>query len=435
MGVALFATVAYVVVSSRSRRDGILSPISVMAFSTLFYVVTVPVELTIRGESIVGFTGLQMTPPMSVQVVFLAVVAFASFSVGYALAVVNCRPVDMSCGDSGQVQQARWLTGGATVFGMLLLLTLFRENLAAAGDYLSNVRQTAGTSAAVGYFVINRWTYLAYGLFAFLSIAHSGRQVRSLALLAPLALWSFVTNDKDPLLVALLALSGLMFNRGRLRASKAAYVLPAGAVALLAFTAVAALSYGISRAGGVLSREMLAYTLARGVFTNIDPAGPSAVVATEVARPSGSGSWMTTIEGLVAWIPSTIRPLGYQEDLGVTFARAYFPNWQPGFGFGYSPIAEGWLAAGWLGVIVIFALLGTALGLARRLLAPRGRGHSTAVAPLRAASFSIVVGYLSFVSMRSSITTLVSTGAICVGLVIVLIASDRAASAVKEHSA
>lgn len=412
----LFLLVTQIAIARRARVDGVLSPILVVAFSILFYTVSVPVELWLRGTTLLGFTQQNMVPEIAEKVLLAALLGFLALYVGYSSLARRSLEVDLVSHAAG-VPIARAVTFASAGLGAVLLATLFRSNVVVAQDYLGNVAQTADTGGATGYFLVNRWTYLSFGMFAFLSIARSSNSFRSVLWLAPLLGWSVYSNDKDPLLVALMASAGLLFSKLHRRRVPPGASVALAMIALIVFVGVGAALYGIARAGNTINAATVSAYVSEGLFTNIDPAGPSATLAVSLAQDPGSGSFAVTIRGAFSWVPNALLPFEVGEDLGVTFARQYFPNWQPGFGYGYSPLAEGWLAAGYVGVTVIFFFVGVMLGGVRNwLLKPSDSRPQTVV--VKTAAYFVVLGYLSFTFMRGSTMSLLSNAATCAVLVL-----------------
>ncbi|WP_107773481.1 O-antigen polysaccharide polymerase Wzy [Nocardioides sediminis] len=430
----IYVFVMKVVISRRSDVDGLLSPIVIVAFSILFYTISVPVELWLRDSTLLGFTQKHMTPTIAERSVVAAILGLIALYIGYSSLARRAYAADLQS-SSGGVQTARFVTLLSALLGALLLSTIFHDNVLAAQDYLSNVAQTASGAGETGYFLVNRWTYLSYGMFAFLSIARSTRVLPSLMWLLPLCAWSVYSNDKDPLLVALLALSGTLFCGLKRRDVPSGGVVAAAMVGVLVFVGLGAALYGVVRAGESVNRAALAEYFNGGLFTNIDPAGPSAVLAVVLRQEPGTGSFVPTIVNAFSPVPSIVRPFDVGEDIAVTFARLHFPNWAPGYGYGYSPIAEGWGAAGYVGVALIFFFVGLMLGAIRNwLLKPSEKHPQTAV--VRLAAYFVVLGYLSFTFMRGTTTSLLSNAATCAALVVLLsvvctgVASRRRSSGV-----
>jgi hypothetical protein len=419
----VYAGVGILAVRHHSRFDGRFSPVSVAVFSILYYVVTVPVELVLRGDSVIGFTGFQLPEATGTTVVVLAVVSLACLALAFQLVAGPGAQLPTV----GSLEGARAASRAAllvSVLAVLLIAALYRSNVVAATDYLANVAQTT-SGGSVGYFVLNRWAYLSYGVFAFLALATSKRKWRQLPLLIPLLAWSIYSNDKDPLLVAGLALTGWGFRELVAQPFARWRGLVLGALVLLPVVGISAAAYGTSRAGEEVTRATLDEYLYDGLFTNIDPAGPSGVLAVELQRPEGVGSFDPTIAGAFLWLPSFLRPVDAVEDLGVGFAKSYWPNWEPGFGYGYSPVAEGYQADGALGVVIVFTGLGIVLGFARRKLVPSQSRRPPSTVAIGTASYFVVIGYLSFVVMRGSVATMVSTATLCLVLVALIWTASR----------
>lgn len=415
----VFIVVAQRLVGRRSSVDGLVSPITVIAFAIAFYAVTVPVELWIRDETLIGFTGFHLAPEVGTRVLLASILGMVVLYVGYAAVAPRSKSVSLE-GTEKSVAAARWMTFLGSLVGVVLLATVFRENVALATDYESNVAQTALGSDSVGYFVVNRWTYLTYAMFVFLSVAKARRPVWTLVVMAvPLVWWSIYSNDKDPLLVAVLAASGLLYSRLQLRGRIPGIVLVLGMVGAMLAMGIGAASFGTQRAGEEVTTESIGEYAEEGLFVNIDPAGPAAVHANVFLSTEAAGSFKPTLTGLIGWIPARLRPIPPQEDLAITFAKQHWPGWRPGMGYGYSPLAEGWQAAGYVGVGLVMLIAGIFFGGARNLLLAGGQ-RGTGSRAVRVAAYYVVLGYLGFILMRGTLTSLFSTAIVCVVLVAAL---------------
>jgi hypothetical protein len=427
--VACFALLSVALVRRRSTVDGMVSPLSVAMLSLAFYAMAVPFELWLRGETVIGFTGYSMDPEVAEVTLLAGLVGLISLYAGYASITRKSRAAFIDNRSNG-VRRARWTALLFAIVGMAVLIVLFRENVSAARDYSTNIEQTAIGGGGVGYFVVNRWTYLSYGVFAFLSVSGSGRPVgRLLVLVLPLIFWSVYSNDKDPLLVAVLVASALVVERSDAYAQPSARLVGMSIAAAPVALALGAATFGAQRAGDRLSVSVVVERLRDGIFVNVDPAGPAVVHALTLSSPGGEGSFRPTLTGMITWLPSQVRPIAPSEDLATTFAKHHWPNWQPGYGYGFSPLAEGWQAAGVLGVALVMLLVGIFFGAGRNMLLPRLAVASSAPSAIRVGSFHVVLGYLAFTAMRGTLTALLSNALICALLVTLLTFAARVATA------
>ena len=100
-------------------------------------------------------------------------------------------------------------------------------------------------------------------------------------------------------------------------------------------------------------------------------------------------------ESFVLWVPRFVweaRPLDFPE----AFARIVIKNWQPGFGLGFSPVAEAFSRYGYLGTLPFMALCGATL-------AAFQVGFARFLDPLmREPAILVVGGYVSILFMRGS---------------------------------
>lgn len=417
----------------RAPFDGPIAPMTIVGLSLVFYAVTVPIELRLRDATTIGFTRHDMPPEVGTKVLLAAAIGLLALYAGHSFASGREALPEIERGGP-QIRKAERVLLLVSVLCMVLLATAFRENVLASRDYLENVAQTAAGSGATAYFVINRWAYLSYGMFAFLRMTRARRPHTAMFYVAPLVAWSVFSNDKDPLLVAALALIAFINVRHADRGWRIEYLTWFFTVLVILSLAVGALLYGENRAGRAVGDLTLTTVIVEGLFVNIDPAGPSVVNALEFQKPGGTGSLAPTLLAPVAWLPSILRPFAVPQELAVTFAQQYWPGWRPGYGYGYSPLAEGWQGAGWLGVVLLMAFIGILFGIARKRLLRAPSVQSPAFF-VRYAAYYVVIGYLAFTLMRGSLLSLVSTSVICFLLVLIGAALARKRESQEDQGA
>lgn len=385
--------------------DGLLSPIVILGFSVFFYAFAIPVELYLRVDKTVGFTGIRMSDHIGLTITILATLGYASLTATYLwIASMGRRIGDLDWSDGGGRLASRSV-GLLTILAITALVLSFPDNIMAARDYAANIQQTSATSGASGYFLLNRASCELYGMYAFIAIIRTNEKtVKALFRCLPLVVWSIYSNDKDPMVLAMLAFTATYLHRVSKKALNPLIAILAATATLLA-TTLGTIAFGLVRAGTDLShiREDIA---AKGIFIAIDPAGP-AFVNTSALRSTATPLFGSTIlHGLFLWLPRFVWP-SRPTDFGQTFAQEYYSNWHPGFGYGFSPIAEGWYNFRTLGVILVFALIGTLLGLARNVILQVTR-RPIGWAFTGSAAVVVLLGYVSFTSMRGTLANLVT---------------------------
>lgn len=409
------------------KHDSYLSPVTIVGYSILFYAIAIPMELSLRPDKTIGFTHLVMNDETGWRIAVLACFGYASFSLAYLwLASRGTSIHDFAWRNSGP-HNVRRTVGVLCCLAAATLVVFHWQNLLAAADYQTNVAQTAAEGGNSGYFLLNRATYLLYGMYVVIHTMQNEAKPSHVALrVAPLVAWSIYSNDKDPIVVALLAFASLLLARTNRSAPNPLRWLAVTSASVIA-TTVGAAAFGANRANVDVVHALK--SLGRdGIFINIDPAGPALVntVSLEQGLTYHAG---TLCSSLFLWVPRLFWPVARPLDHAETFARAYYPFYRPGYGYGFSPIAEGLATFGVLGVPVVFALLGLLLGLARNLLL-KSRHRTLDSQIIAGAGFIVLLGYVSFVSMRGSLASAVTTS---VHLSVLLVAVLAVHSAVRRR--
>lgn len=407
MGVWLLAGlyVALLCIAAVAARpfDTYLSPVTITGFAGFFYLVGIPVEIGVTGVPYLRLDrNILISESAALEVAALAVLAFVSWFAGYWFAADRTRRVQdrepLRSEDTRIVKRALMLValGGAVV-----LLTFYPAQLIAAHDYASQFGQRYSLP---GFSLLIAFTGVALGMLGFLVGWERPRGwIPAVVIAVGLVAWGFYSNGKDPIVVAGLSLTGLYVRRWLRFRSAGAFV---GVVSIgLVGTAVGTLFFSVFRGG---STDISAQLHSRGLLVGVEPAGPFYSIMEQLSARGSDNTQafgQSVLNGLVSWVPRALWP-GRPEDLGITFARAHIDNWSPGRGYGYSPLSEGLLNGGTIGVVVLFALIGVLIGLMRNLLlAPTTSG------PVRLAALAFYAVYLMeqcFILFRGPFSLLVT---------------------------
>ena len=245
-----FVAVWTVAGMANRRHDTFFSPLTVLGFAVFFYGLSIPLELYLRRQTTFGFMQASLAPETGRTIGLLSLAGFACAAATYTVVARTGRPIQ-------EVRRA--LPPGAgrgplLVFlavSTLLLVTFFRGNLIAAQDYATNVSQTAGSTS---YSLLVKGTFIAYGLFVFLrGIDSTSSHRNTLALVLPLMLWGIVSNDKDPILIAILAVGGSYVTRFERLKGVGTFLV--GVVATLGGAVLGAIAFTVIRADTSLESE------------------------------------------------------------------------------------------------------------------------------------------------------------------------------------
>lgn len=383
--------------------DSIISPVTIFGFGCVFYALAVPLQLALQETGRIGNTGWTLLPEVGEKAALLTLAGFISFGASY---LVFVRGVSAAVPDNASQLEIPWrVVSGITIVWVIVGVIFFRENILASRDYYANIAQTSATSDSPLYFIWNRWAYVLLGILAFMVCAFRQRVYAGILGLVPLVAWSLYTNDKDPALIAVISALGFTIRPGRVRRIGSLRLLAGGALVLTIF------AFGAAAFSSWRATDDLAVTgdsrPGQGYFAAIDPAGPAVVISRVLREDSRPTLGDSVASGLVSWIPFVDLPFE-QTDLASQFAQRNYPNYRPGFGYGYSPLAEGWIIGGIAGVFFLFAVLGAVTAVARNWMVRRRSVTDSTRVVLSAGAF-VVLGYTSFIAMRGTFASFVLT--------------------------
>lgn len=354
---AAFLGLVSFVIYKRAPVDGYFSPLAAFGVGAAFYLVAIPVETLITDFDALQLSGtaIPISPRASASVIAHTCIAFAFLAVGYSM-VAKRRPPENLSPDADNlrpaIQALAWLTAVFVAFA----IARFHNELAAARDYQS--LYSTRYSSPLYNFTMSTIYALSAMLAAALLVGR--RTAWGFALVAALLLGGVYSNQKEPLVLAGLALLVLLpAAPARPRLSRITLAVFAAPAMLTAATIV----FSVNRGGGTVAQAL--QLIRAGSLNRTEPAGPFSSVLAELYAPGSSAPQSAIgdsfINGLIGWIPRVLRP-GRPLDLAEAFARNNIPGWTPGRGYGYSPLAEGLHQGGAIGVMVWFTMLGLFIG-------------------------------------------------------------------------
>lgn len=382
-----------------ARRDGYFSPPVLLAVSIIFYGIALPLEFAIVGEGAIWVRSgpIPIPAPVSTWIAFLSVVALMAVFLGYLLAR-GTQTLGIVVTESAQRRISKVLLAVSATC-VLLLVFNFRNYLLGSADY-----QTASLNFQISplYGLLVRTAYQSYAMAIVARYGFGRARIRSLLLMAsPMLLWGVYSNDKDPMVVAGLALGVSML--GRAQGVRRPLIFTVGLLVSLVGLALSTVVFSVYRGlGSVWVPGWIERT--GGLLNRVEPAGPFFSLVQELAHPRSPEYGLTVVEGLIMWIPRFVwpdRPL----DLAQQFAQTTISGWRPGQGYGYSMLAEGLVNGGVLGVAGVFGLLGALMGGVWRWT---GSMHGRDLGILVYAWRGVVVLYICFVSMRGPVSLVIT---------------------------
>jgi hypothetical protein len=293
-----------------------------------------------------------------------------------------------------ELKRERKLLYAVVILLFVAMAALFpNELLAIRSDYSTKISTIYENSNFA--LVYHLWTMVLATSLAF-NLCNTGRPLRTYLLsLGFLSALAFVTFSKGPFILGMFV--SLIFAH-RIGARYQLLVI-FGIVVLFAlslFTIVPVFSW--YRYTGEVDFTALQYAKVELLFS--DGRGP--LLTTAIALHYEQNTEVhSLVSSLFLWIPKFLwstRPL----DVAESFARANMPGWQPGFGFGMSPITEGIIRFGVIGSPIIMIFFAACMIFFRMLflrsIDPKLR------APIDLVSF----GYVAFMMNRSPLSGVAS---------------------------
>lgn len=230
------------------------------------------------------------------------------------------------------------------ILGLVLFLIyfiMFGKDIVTAADYVEgaairyeSVAFSSASALVLYYLIFISSLLIAKGKYSFAGFVSFF-----------VVLGGFWTSDKNPMVLGLVSLVYVGLTSGyRIRLWKLGAALVVG-IGFLLFIP----GFSVYRAGGVGLLEAAQIGLSRLTLTRMDPAGPYGSIIDVL---SGGRVGVGYLESAQVLIPRAILPFERGLDPAEDYAQRTMLNWQPGRGLGFSPLAEGYLNAGFLGPFV-----------------------------------------------------------------------------------
>ncbi len=333
-----------------SSREGYWSPVTIFGITAFYYYLALPLELYLKGEEVFStYPALFLvTDETRLRIAIAAVLSFLGFIAGHHLSGLGQALRDSHKQANGKIPRSlAWFFIGSVGLLFMVYGTTIFERL----SYMEAAERKSGDSF---FGFITKNCLILIGLLA--STVLQRRDLSryfALPLLLPIIYWGFFTSDKNPLLIAALAVS-VIWVGVKSRSTKYLYLYCGAAILAVAslplFSALRAEQD--VQIGSAFENFSVERTDARGPLMSL-----SATMANE--EPTIHG--MSYIQGLVAWVPRSIWP-NRPKNLAQEFAVANIPNWNEGMGLGYSLLAEGYVNFGFTGVFLHYLVLALIMG-------------------------------------------------------------------------
>jgi hypothetical protein len=401
MFVSLIATIVVFIIF-RSRKNPLLDPYTIFFLAYLYYCYYIPVLMILSGFYEVGELGVFVTDQNLKSLSYLYFFSFLFFSATYRgldhLMAKRFLPEPAPFNPALErrtvrMQQLVLAAGVAAIFGLAVIV--FPSEVAAIRADYGNKIYTVYTNSTFAA-IQNFWLSLL-GVAVAHALLYTPRPVKIFIMTAvAMCVLSFATYSKTPF-IFILFLGFVMFYRVARNFQLPAVALFVGGFMLALVTVVP--SFSQYRATGIIELVNFADMNVQQTFS--DARGPlfTTILSLNYANapqiPPLSYSW-------ILWLPRFIwssRPY----DVAEAFAQANMPGWQPGFGYGMSPITEGILRFDSFFAPLIFIFFAVTIVLQRHLLL------SLLNERLRPAADMVAFGQLMFFTNRGPLSALMTS--------------------------
>jgi len=367
----LFLICWFGLLGTKKENGGKYSTVFIFGLGVLFYFFSIPLEMYFRGEVYyqLGSLWVRVGDQERIKILSMGLLSFIGFLLGLYLSRFSIRVPSMKIvspfvysheayhkRDFEKVLWVIWFISALIVF------MIYRDVLISMDTYQSAYIQSY--SSPLFSYSISQF-YICSSILAGLAFWESTRKAYLLGvcLLCVNLLLAFYTSNKDPILLSLLAIASSVLGKKRIGTVKVLILI------LIAFPAVLLIMpiFSLYRSGIPLSSISLQLLGDHISFTMVDPAGPMIAISHNITNPPPfrfGSTYITSIGVLVPKILWSNRPL----DLAEQFAHEQIPNWLPGQGLGFSPIAEAFINFGILGSFFHFFMFALIWGLGWKFL-------------------------------------------------------------------
>lgn len=347
--IILFSLFFFIVVFAfgvvkHSAKESVLSTYLVFCIGVVVYFMLIPFEAWIKGAEIIYIAGYEVDVGSHIVFVFIqSALAVPAFMFGLQIGGFGFYSLrDISYSELNVKKRQAVL---ALVF-MLAILVIYAEYIfLSSNDYFNtaSLQYSDPLYSLLKYVAVSLLCF--YGLLFFLK----GQLIVGFLFVAIVFIFGIFTNDKNPMLMSLLALGAYAVRNIRGKISTGIFFCIMFPLVFLLLFMVRLFS--LWRAGYTLL-ESTSMAIASFSFANIDPAGPYISISKSF-NIGGFDFGYTYIQNSISLIPRAIYPTR-PPDLSEGFAREVMSDWSEGRGLGFSPLAEAYINFGYLAFIYFF---------------------------------------------------------------------------------
>jgi len=338
-----------------SKREGYYSTVLIFGLSSYIYYIGIPVEMILGKLNVItkGDIKIELYADQLNKIVFMAIIALISFSVGYYISRFNPLRNNFTNLTSKKINYSiifLWIIS-------IMILGIFFYNIIPSLSTYSLVAATNYDNPLFSLliFYIILISSLVVGIN--LKTKKLKNWLMAIILIVLIFSWGFYSSDKNILLIGLLGISSIFIN-SKINKKPIFIVF---IILCIIFGIFSFKLFNIYRTEKDIS-SLKYFSMEYLRLRYSDPVGPFSSIENNIKNTDKFLYGATYKNILLLSVPKSIwknRPLDLSED----FARKNIDNWTPGKGRGYSPLAEAYLNFGLFGSFIQYFLIGFFWGL------------------------------------------------------------------------
>lgn len=357
-------------INTSYKKEGLYSTNFFFLLGAIVYFLAIPAELILKGMDGYSISSVFVVKADTIvyyKIYLMGVMAIFGFTLGFSASGFTTRSPDLLSQDIIKDKKIYYGLNLIELSMLALWLTLILFLVVFFHKFLGEITISYTSSYKLQHdnplpsFIIGIISLLTPIIAVLLVIKKKLFGVLiGILLFAANILMAIFIYKKGPAIASLLGVGYCYFYL--MKNKKLALFLAVAGVCLFIFW-IANLFHGFFQTT-LQTPEILLHELWRNfqvTFIYIDPSGPMAVTVAAVKANAPLLWGKSYIDGLSLFVPRFLwanRPL----DIAQAFGKATMPNWQPGQGMGFGPIAEGYINFGFWGSGITFIIFGLLWG-------------------------------------------------------------------------
>lgn len=369
-----------------SKKEGYYSTVIVFGICNFIYNLLIPlyIYITDKGFFVGEIYWVYLSSDDQIKVFAMGLMALIAFASGYSLYAVNVLKKDCSL---VYLKKSIIILFIILCVSLVLLFSFSSSLIDGISSYISRpsiVFNNPSFSFVTNLIVVN------LSIISGILFIKRRKTIIAIILLCICIGWGFYISDKNPILIALLALPIYFYNNW-IRKFSFFMILLIG----ITFFIFLIPAFSLYRAD--ISLKDIVDKYKDFSLTKNDYSGPMISLSKFVNNKEPLyGS--TYAESFCLFIPRFIWP-DRPDDPTVTFAKQEISDYEPGLGLGYSALGEAYLNFGILGPLFVYFIFGVCWGLLWRFIFQL----LTSQYSLLSVTMYYIIGYNELILMHRSL--------------------------------